>query len=395
VHLLGIEYNRTVCVVPEFHFHKAFEPKDPNVKKQCDDFFKDHVRKVGEQRIIMVNYQKPTDECKLQEKLASDAEKYRVIFFTANTYVRWRTVPPNFFFKFYKPKEELLNILPYEADNPPKTVVHLRLEDSSGDARKGLSEKSLLALAEHLSIQEDAPYLVTNYVRWYDFFEVHFGWKHPNWERVIHSALDKDWGARKQDKAVVNKPPTTMIHEDTKVLYSREKAQQRLQAWSDWFAILTAKQVYHTHSDFSESAIHWMGNYPGTNDFLTWSRILMGTDPETDELLVEEEAWAKDKPMPPLVERVGSQLGHCRTKQPWKKNKYWEGYQTDLDLSSPVTRSFIEKSLTISPVQRAQYQEWREQNGGKGQQHHFNVQELTEKVTNALMRQQEAWDNEV
>ena len=41
-----------------------------------------------------------------------------------------------------------------------------------------------------------------------------------------------------------------------------------LELWGDWYTIIRAKEVYHTASDFSQSAVHWTG---------TESRIIMGS----------------------------------------------------------------------------------------------------------------------
>ena len=160
VHLLGTEFNRTVCIIPRSNFLKAFEPRDAAVRKQCDDYFQIHKKRpAGPTHIILVNFRKGPDECLLQKQLASNEKQ---IYIQANTYCRWRTVPPNFFFQFYRAKREFLDTLPYEANNPPKTVVHLRLQDGAMDVRKGLDEKSLAKLGQLLSKKEDKPYLVTN-----------------------------------------------------------------------------------------------------------------------------------------------------------------------------------------------------------------------------------------
>jgi hypothetical protein len=72
--------------------------------------------------------------------------------------------------------------------------------------------------------------------------------------------------------------------------------------WSDWFTILRAKQVYHTHSDFSLSAIHW-------NEIA--SKTIQGIDNITGKLILTDESWRIDTSMPRLVDRVGDQLKNC------------------------------------------------------------------------------------
>jgi hypothetical protein len=64
--------------------------------------------------------------------------------------------------------------------------------------------------------------------------------------------------------------------------------------WADWYTILTAEIVYHTHSDFSISAIHWQ-NIP--------SKSIDGYDPVLKELKLIEESWRVDGETPRLVDR--------------------------------------------------------------------------------------------
>lgn len=134
----------------------------------------------------------------------------------------------------------------YPVKKRPTTVVHLRLEDGVMDKRKDLDTDSLKALGELLlqSPSNDLPDLVTNIVPWFVFFE-HYSWMHPNNENAAHSANVKSWGR-------IRHPAQS---ED---LTSNQK-KQYLQLWSDWFTVLTAKQVFHTHSAFSTSVVLWMG----------------------------------------------------------------------------------------------------------------------------------------
>jgi hypothetical protein len=75
-----------------------------------------------------------------------------------------------------------------------------------------------------------------------------------------------------------------------------------MQLWSDWYTVLRADHVYHTHSDFSLSAIHW-------NEID--SKTIKGINPESGELEFSDEAWRVDEPMPRLVDRTGDQLKNC------------------------------------------------------------------------------------
>lgn len=186
---------------------------------------------------------------------------------------RWPLVPDNLFFIYYRPKKDFLDILPYDPESPPTTVVHLREPDGSSDYRKGLDPESLKALGEALPSDT---YLVTNRVEWYDYFESNFHWQHPGWNSVEHSAFGQSWGWRNNPKRSPNKT-----------------ISQTLQMWADWYVMLTAEKVYHTHSDFSVSAIHWMN---------LDSLSLQGM--ENGHLKMVNESWRVDGETAPLVERT-------------------------------------------------------------------------------------------
>jgi hypothetical protein len=207
----------------------------------------------------------------------------------SNTYPRWPAVPDNLFLDNYRAKPELVKLLPYKES--PTTVVHLREPDGKDDARKGLDNDSLKALGK--TLPRDT-YLVTNRVEWYDKFEKEYGWSHPEWNEVIHSALRRSWGTR----GAAEKSKTV------------DKETQNLQMWCDWYTILTAKFVYHTHSDFSISAIHWQN---------LDSRTIIGYNATTGQLDLEEESWRVSGETERLVDRtVGgkgtSDLRLCTTK---------------------------------------------------------------------------------
>jgi len=55
--------------------------------------------------------------------------------------------------------------------------------------------------------------------------------------------------------------------------------------WADWYTILTAKMVYHTHSDFSISAIHWQN---------IESKTIDGYDRFGHYLKLVDESWRQD-----------------------------------------------------------------------------------------------------
>ena len=164
--------------------------------------------------------------------------------------------------------------------------MHLQPDDLKGDARGGLDKNSLDFLGQHLPGET---FLVTNRVAWFNYFEEKYGWKHANWKEVIHSGLDISWGGRDQ-------PAELSIKDEyaDKERIPGDKTQQRMQMWSDWYTILTAEMVYHTHSDFSISALHWQD---------LKSKSIQGWSEEKKELILQEESWRVDGETARLVDR--------------------------------------------------------------------------------------------
>jgi len=331
-HLLADEFQRSVCVSPYYtEFHTAFEAIDPVAMQHCPDILNRHNKEPPQTRsehtIELLNYRlAPTNECAVKDLLAS---KIRVIHLVANTYPRWPSIPDeNFdFFKFYKAKDILLDMLPYPPSKPPPIVVHLREADTSGgDSRKGVDADSLKALGEFLPVDESShsPFLVTNNVQWFDLFEKEYGWSHPPWQMVTHSALGYEWEGRKTE--ATDKGGTWWFgagfgnrKESEKQLLQKkyDSIRKRLEGnewetlklWADWYTLLRAQKVYHTYSDFSLSAVHWMN---------TWSRTYDGIKKETGELILLEENWIIDGESPRLVDRTGADLKHCVNALPYK-----------------------------------------------------------------------------
>ena len=188
----------------------------------------------------------------------------------------------------YRPTNRLIKALPYKAQ--PEIVVHLRKEDNDGaDHRRGLDSATLTTLGKLLP---NNTFLVTNNVQWYSFFET-FGWRNPGWHKIRHSALSEvEWGSADNRKSVNLTAPTSIDVE--------------MQLWSDWYTILRAEHVYHTHSDFSLSAIHW-------NEID--SKTVNGIDRKTSALLLVDEHWRVETPMPRLVDRRGDELKNCDKSQ--------------------------------------------------------------------------------
>jgi hypothetical protein len=98
---------------------------------------------------------------------------------------------------------------------------------------------------------------------------------------VTHSELLVEWGHRNSTR--------TKVAED-------EGTTQSLQKWSDWYTILHAQTLYHTHSDFSISALHWMNN-PNT-------KVIEGYDKAKKELILEEESWRQTGETARLIDRT-------------------------------------------------------------------------------------------
>jgi len=72
--------------------------------------------------------------------------------------------------------------------------------------------------------------------------------------------------------------------------------------------------VYHAHSDFSISAIHWVGSRD--------SRVLQSYNAGTGQLETSHEAYIEDGETAPLVDRTvdgkgTSQLRLCTKKSPY------------------------------------------------------------------------------
>ncbi|GAX13192.1 hypothetical protein FisN_17Hu122 [Fistulifera solaris] len=265
-HLLALEFNRTVCVSPDYkEFHLAFRSRQPALQEACDPIIKEYNDNVN-LRIMLNNFGKPPNECRLQQQLADRKQPVWVIL--ANTYPRWPEVPPNFFFQYYEPTPALLAWLPYPQS--PHTVVHLRTPDKHGaDDRAGLDNATFAMLYQTLPSDT---FLVTNNVAWYDHFPT---WQHPAWTIVQHTATSRFWG-------------------DTPEHHETNRAVQVLQMWVDWFTILSAQRVYHTASDYSHSAIHWQN---------IDARIIQGVYPNGTLDLVHE-SWIRDGLTPRLVDRT-------------------------------------------------------------------------------------------
>jgi hypothetical protein len=295
VHLLGREFNRTVCVHPNFKiFHAAFRPIHADTVEACPRLFECEKPLLGNAGpdgfVRLLNFAFAPNECELQTVLASP--KQRMVWIEANTYPRWSATPDGFFLQQYEAKPALADSLPWQS--PPVNVVHLRAPDGTSDPRKGLDDRTLAALGR--TLPKDT-YLVTNKVVWYNQFARDFGWSHPPWEGITHSALALSWGDREG-------------HNIPRVVVDRgDLAVHDLQLFADWYTLLLATSVWHTHSDFSVSAVHWMNTAKSYEiDFCD----LQG------RLNLKEEEWRQQEIAVPLVQRKDDsrlperqRLEHC------------------------------------------------------------------------------------
>jgi hypothetical protein len=276
-HLLGDEFDRVVCVTPTYKsFRDAFQPVFPQAIQDCPTLNLNPKPKL----IPLINYHSAPDECALKKELSSNKQ---IVYLVGNTYPRWRQVPNCYFTRFYKPRPSLQSMLPWS--EPPSTVVHLRKGDRENtDPRAGLDTKTLKALGEALP---SVTFLVANNVNWFDFFAEKYGWRHPEWHAVQHSAFRSfmSWGKRGD-----------LTEKDYSVTL------QDLQMWSDWFTILSAKKVWHTHSDFSLSAIHWMN---------IESKTITGVDANGNLQLIDE-SWRRESLFAPLLDRTEENLANCK-----------------------------------------------------------------------------------
>eukprot|EP00978_Attheya_sp_CCMP212_P014093 scaffold35750_cov65-Attheya_sp.AAC.1 len=317
-HLLALEFDRIVCATESYFplFSLGFRQKyhaDLCEEEQIKAALL-MTNQTSVPQLTLWNYGRPTDECSLAKIMAS--EDHPVVVLRGNTYHKWPRVPPNFFHWFYEPTEQLQSMIPWKNEESPEIVIHLRKGDGGADSRKGLDEKTLKTLGHQLS-GPNKPWLVTNEAALAEEMEQSFGWRGPHWNVAVeHSSLKfTKWSPpRTQTTTTKNNNVISTSISDTDL--------QALMLWVDWFAIVSAKQVYHTLSDFSSSAIHWMGS-----DEYILSKILWGTDPHTGDLVDRDEAWVEAHRLegfrpPRLVDRVNLKNGGCsrRARQRIKKS---------------------------------------------------------------------------
>lgn len=274
-HYLGIEFERTVCVSKSWkEFHLAFHDRCPSSLPP----------RTPQNTIWLLNFSKhPVNECDLKSRLEDSSEP--VMYFIANTYPRWPPTTTTLFqFRFedyYQPKSNLLKAIPWS--QAPSTVVHLRQADTqNGDFRVGMDNETMAALGALLP--HNNTYLVSNQVDLFAYFEANFGWSHPPWTGIRHSAIAK-------------------VQWNSKQLVPTSYSEQMLALWVDWWTLYQADSIYHTHSDFSSSAVRWSRNLK--------SYVIGGLDETTSSLILKPEWESAANDMLPLSQRSEAQLQHC------------------------------------------------------------------------------------
>ena len=274
-HLLADEFGRVVCITDHWvDFYQAFIPL--HHRKQCAKLQQYPTELNGSEQISLLNFGLPANECHLKQFLASDQ---KLIFLIGNTYPRWRDTPDKYWDRFYMTTERMKHLLHVQSKHPIHTVVHLRDADGDMDPRKGLDPETLTVLGSTLP---NNTFLVTNNVQWYSFFEEQYHWSNPGWSSVRHSAYTSlEWG-----------PKLTNV---------KKEEDHMMNLWCDWYTILMAEKVIHTHSDFSLSAIHWRN---------LESKTILGLD-KNGNLDLIDEPWRREHSVIPLVQRKENELKHC------------------------------------------------------------------------------------
>jgi hypothetical protein len=182
------------------------------------------------------------------------------------------------------------SILPWT--EPPKIVVHLRHGDSKHDIRQGLD---LDTFRQSGMLLPPDTFLVTNWLSWYDWFHTEFGWRHPPWISVQHSAIQ---GVRWAERTYPKMANISIV------ITSKDRNRQ---LWADWYTIMKAtERVYHIHSDFSLSAIHCSD---------VDSRTIQGLFPQNGSLHLTTEWWRQGDHTtspPPLALRTQQELEGCQ-----------------------------------------------------------------------------------
>jgi hypothetical protein len=304
-HMLADEFNRIVCHVGyEQSFDRAFVWKNTIHASTCQEIISQAPPPKDNNTIVQNNFDESAiqSECAMKEMLRSSE---RILYYKGNTYPRWPSRSQgneaNYFDSIFRPTPALRSILPWPSIfHPPPVVVHLRQGDNELDNRDGLDHTSLTLLAQQdewmnqLNIKVDLShpsiFLVTNRVEFYDRFP---NWTHPNWSLVHHSALGRiSWGSGRS------------AHSDSNNNLQKNREDGLLQMWADWYTLLHAKAIIHTHSDFSLSAARW------NSQIRSWT--IQGTDEGTQQLHLQMDfSDERSSAVPRLVDRSPKELKFC------------------------------------------------------------------------------------
>jgi len=169
-------------------------------------------------------------------------------------------------------------------------------------------------------------HMYRNKVDWFDWFAKRYKWRNSGWQSVKHSVVaSANWGSRQTQNEIP-------LHEQYNV---SEHTWQMMQLWSDWYTMIVArKMVLHTHSDFSQSAVHWMDKevskvIQGTKVAMReddlredWLNVVgnggKGVEVGDRMVLVSDEHWksAEGKyDTPALIDRTVDNLMHCSEEE--------------------------------------------------------------------------------
>jgi hypothetical protein len=178
--------------------------------------------------IGLINFRGTANECRLQLAFNSTEP---IVALGANTCPPWPTVPDNFFFSYYSAKPALLQLLSYHSSHLLHMVVHLCApDDVDMDPRTGRRRASCAPSTS----------TTTSAVTRRDFS----GDQSSRVVRHFSGVATRVRGQREHGAFI-----------ETQLPYNANK--QMIQLWADWYTLVIAKLIYHTHSDFSISAIHW------------------------------------------------------------------------------------------------------------------------------------------
>ena len=335
-HWLGMEFNRTVCVAQDYTtFHGAFQSTTTITEHSntysCQVAQQQHPP-TSNNTLKHNNYDESrrTSECVLKQRLSSSKEKDLVLYYTGNTYPRWsKPMVRDFFHQHYHPTKALSDFLSWNindtSESPPEVVVHLRQPDGIVDERPGLDNQTLHTLGQQLL--SNHTFLVTNNVIWYGYFQDRFGWSHPSWSAVGHSAFrNMEWvGERLQNTALGQPQPERPTTTD--------QQQLSMQMWADWYTLLCAKQIYHTASDFSVSTARW-------NPKPSWTIQGSSSWKNGSSTLLLKEDFEEVFP-PRLIDRMDDELKYCKDESKSSRNTEplsKEEYKSQLQLTLALAR---------------------------------------------------------